>query len=144
MTKQKKYTFMIIPDDEKDSWSFNLSKAVFQWIGFLMVSLFIGSLFILVLYFPKLSYHRNIEANYNKLISERLQVLELSQDLKKIKQMDRMVRNTLGEKLDIDNPISIEDSISSLYELPEKSIIGTMGCIPSSISKPFADIFSRK
>ena len=122
MAKRKKYTFMIIPDDEKDSWSFNLSKAVLQFTGFLMISLCFGSLFILILYFPKLSYHKDIEANYDKLISERLKVLELSQDLKKIKQMDRMVRNTLGDKLDIDNPISIEDSISSLYELPEKSI----------------------
>ena len=113
---------MIIPDDEKDSWSFNLSKAVLQCAGLLIISLCFGSLFILFLYFPKLSYHRDIEDNYNKLISERLQVLELSQDLKKIKQMDRMVRNTLGEKLDIDNSILIEDSILSLYELPEKSI----------------------
>ena len=122
MTKRKKYTFMIIPDDEKDSWSFNLSKAALQCAGLLIISLCFGSLFILSLYFPKLSYHRDIEDNYNKLISERLQVLELSQDLKKIKQMDRMVRNTLGEKLDIDNSILIEDSILSLYELPEKSI----------------------
>ena len=122
MARQKKYTFMIIPDDEKDSWSFNLSKPVLQLAGFLIVSLFIGSLLILVLYFPKLSYHRDIEANYNKLISERLEVLELSKDLKKIKQMDQMVRNTLGEKLDIDNPIIIEDSALSLYKVPEKSI----------------------
>ena len=49
-------------------------------------------------------------------------MLKLSQDLKKIKQMDQMVRNTLGEKLDIDNPISIEDSTLTLYKLPEKSI----------------------
>ena len=122
MTKQKKYTFMIIPDDEKDSWSFNLSKAVLQLTGFLMISLCIGGLLILVLYFPKLSYHRGIEDNYNKLISERLEVLKLSQDLKRIKQMGQMVRNTLGEKLDIDNPISIEDSTLTLYKLPEKSI----------------------
>ena len=122
MTEQKKYTFMIIPDDEKDSWSFNLSKAVLQLTGSLMISLCIGSLLILVLYFPKLSYHRGIEANYNKLISERLEVLKLSHDLKRIKQMGQMVRNTLGEKLDIDNPISIEDSTLTLYKLPEKSI----------------------
>tara|TARA_Y100000768_G_scaffold263895_1_gene201358 strand:+ start:945 stop:1727 length:783 start_codon:yes stop_codon:yes gene_type:complete len=122
MTKQKKYTFMIIPDDERDSWSFNLSKVVLQWTLFLMISIFVGSLLILVLYFPKLSYHRDIEATYNKLISERLEVLELSQDLKKIKQMDQMVRNSLGEKLDIDNPISIVDSSLSIYKYPEKSI----------------------
>ena len=113
---------MIIPDDEKDSWSFNLSKAVLQLTGFLMISLCIGCLLILVLYFPKLSHHRAIEANYNKLISERLEVLKLSQDLKKIKQMDQMVRNTLGEKLDIDNSISIEDSTFTLNKLPEKRI----------------------
>ena len=122
MTKQKKYTFMIIPDDEKDSWSFNFSKAALRLTGFLMLSLCIGSLLILVLYFPKLSYNRGIEANYDKLISERLEVLKLSQDLKKIKQMDQMVRNTLGEKLDIDDPISIEDSTLALYKLPGKSI----------------------
>tara|TARA_B100000900_G_scaffold375973_1_gene358427 strand:+ start:941 stop:1696 length:756 start_codon:yes stop_codon:yes gene_type:complete len=121
---------MIIPDDEKDSWSFNLSKAALQWMGFLIVSLCIGSLLILVLYFPKLSYYGDIETNYNKLISERLEVLELSKDLKKIKQMDQMVRNTLGEKLDIDNPISIEDSTLSLYKLPEKSI-SQLNNIPS-------------
>ena len=96
MTKQKKYTFMVIPDDENDSWSFNLSKTILQCIGFLMVSLFVGSLLILVLYLPKLSHHRDIEANYKKLISERIEVLKLSRDLKKIKQMDQMVRNTLG------------------------------------------------
>ena len=122
MMKQKKYTFMIIPDDEKDSLSFNLSKTVLQWTGLLMIFLCIGSILILVLYLPKLSYHRNIEANYNKLIYERLQVLELSKDLKKIKQMDQMVRNTLGEKLDIDKPNLIKDSTFSLYELPEKRI----------------------
>ena len=122
MTEPKKYTFMIIPDDEKDSWSFNLSKAVLQWVGCLIVILVIGSLLTLGFYFPKLSYHRDIESNYNKLISERLEVLDLSQDLKKIKQMDQMVRNTLGEKLDIDSPISIEDSTLGLYKLTEKSI----------------------
>ena len=78
---------MIIPDDEKDSWTFNLSKAALKWTGFLIASLCIGSLLILVLYFPKLSYYGDIETNYNKLISERLEVLELSQDLKKIKQI---------------------------------------------------------
>ena len=83
MAKQKKYTIMIIPDDERDSWSFNLSKAAMQWTGFLIVSLFTGSLLILGLYFPKLSYHKDIEINYNKLISERFEVLELSQNLKK-------------------------------------------------------------
>ena len=120
--KQKKYTFMIIPDDEKDLWSFNLRKMSLQWIGFLMISLFIGSILILVLYIPKLAYHRNIEENYNKLISERLQVLELTRNLKRIKQMDQMVRNTLGEKLDIVNPILIKDSTFSIYELSEKRI----------------------
>ena len=114
MMKRKSYTFMIIPEDEKDLWSFNLSKVSLQWAGLLMISLFIGSLLILGFYFPKLTYNSNIEDSYNKLVSERLQVLALSQDLKKIKQMDQMVRNSLGEKLDIDNPISIEDSILGL------------------------------
>ncbi len=120
--KRKSYTFMIIPDDEKDSWSFNLSRITLQYFVFVMISLCLGSLIILVMYFPKLAYNKNIEKNYNKLVSERLQVLDLSQDLKKIKQMDQMVRNTLGEKLDIDNSITIKDSTLGLYELPKERI----------------------
>ena len=122
MIRQKKYTFMIIPDDEKDAWTFNLKKTVLQFIVLVVISSFMGSLLILVLYYPKLVYHRDIESDYNKLVSERLQVLELSKNLKKIKQMDQMVRNTLGEKLDIDKAPSIEDSILNVYELPEKRI----------------------
>ena len=111
---------MIIPDDEKDSWSFNLSKRLLQWMGFLIVFMY-WKPFNFGFVFSKIILFGDIETNYNKLISERLEVLELSKDLKKIKQMDQMVRNTRG-KLDIDNPISIEDSTLSIYKLPEKSI----------------------
>ena len=122
MVEQKKYTFMIIPNDEKDSWSFDLGKATLKWIGILIISLIFGSLLVLSIFLPKLTYLRNIEHNYEKLISERMQVFQLSQDLKKIKQMDQMVRNTLGEKLDIDNPVVIEDSTISLFKVQEKRI----------------------
>ena len=140
MMKRKSYTFMIIPEDEKDLWSFNLSKVSLQLAGFFMISLFTGSLLVLGFYLPKLAYKRNLEDSYSKLISERLQVLELSQDLKKIKQMDQMVRNSLGEKLDIDNPISIEDSILGLYELP-KGRISQLKNIPSHL--PISGFISR-
>ena len=110
MSKQKKYTFVIIPDDEQDSWSFNLGKVSLKFIGVLIISLILVSILTILLYLPKLSHFRKIETDYKKLITERLQVFELSKELKRIKQMDQLVRNTLGEKLDIDNEILIEDS----------------------------------
>ena len=122
MSKQKKYTFIIIPDDEQDSWSFNLGKVSLKFIGVLIISLILVSILIMLLYLPKLSHFRKIETDYKKLITERLQVFELSKELKRIKQMDQLVRNTLGEKLDIDNEILIEDSTFLLFELPEKRI----------------------
>ena len=120
MSKQKKYTFIIIPDDEQDSWSFKLGKISLQLTSLILISLVSVSILTLSLYLPKLSNYRKTESNYKKLISERVQVFELSQELKRIKQMDQFVRNTLGEKLDIDNKILIEDSTLALFELPEK------------------------
>ena len=102
MSKQKKYTFIIIPDDEKDSWSFNLGKLSLQFTSLILISLVLASILTLFIYIPKLSNYRKIESDYNKMISERMQVFELSQELKRIKQMDQFVRNTLGEKLDLD------------------------------------------
>ena len=122
MSKQKKYTFIIIPDDEKDSWSFNLGKLSLQFTSLILISLVLASILTLFIYIPKLSNYRKIESDYNKMISERMQVFELSQELKRIKQMDQFVRNTLGEKLDLDNKILIEDSTLLLFELPEKRI----------------------
>ena len=64
----------------------------------------------------------HIEKNYNSIISERLEILELSNNLKKIKQMNEMVRHSLGANLEIDEEISIVDSTLGLYEMPEKRI----------------------
>ena len=122
MSKQKKYTFIIIPDDEQDSWSIRLRKVSLQFVGVVLIALALVSISTLLFYIPKLSHFRKIETNYKKLISERLQVFELSKELKRIKQMDQLVRNTLGEKLDIDDEILIEDSTFLLFEVPEKRI----------------------
>ena len=122
MINSKKYTIMIIPEDEKDSWSFSLRKLVIQCSGFFVMLLVVGSIIALFIYMPKIGYHRKIEKNYNKLISERLQVLELSNRLKKMKQMDEMVRYSLGAKLEIDKGISVVDSTLGMYEFPEKRI----------------------
>ena len=122
MLEQKKYTFIIIPDDEQDSWSFKLRKVSLHFVGLILISLVLVSISVLALYLPKLSHFRKIETNYKKLISERLQVFELSKELKRIKQMDQLVRNTLGEKLDIDNEIFIEDSTFLLFDMPGKRI----------------------
>ena len=122
MMKSKNYSIMIIPDDEKNSWSFNASRVVLKCVGFLITVLVLGCILVLFTYIPKIEYHRDIEKNYNSIISERLEILELSNNLKKIKQMNEMVRHSLGSKLEIDKVISIEDSTLGLYDIPNKKI----------------------
>ena len=94
--------------------------------------LVLGCILVLFTYIPKIKYHRNIEKNYNNIISERLEILELSNNLKKIKQMNEMVRHSLGAKLEIDKEISIVDSTLGLYETPEKRISQLQNIPPSS------------
>ena len=83
MMKSKNYSIMIIPDDEKNSWSFNVNRVVLRCVGFLITVLVLGCILVLFTYIPKIKYHRNIEKNYNNIISERLEILELSNNLKK-------------------------------------------------------------
>ena len=122
MSRPKSYTFMIIPDDEQKSFSFNLNKSSLQFVCLLMITLVLSSILILFIYFPKISHQAKIEADYKKMISERVKVFELSQDLKRIKQMDQLVRSSLGEKLDIDNQILLEDSTNNLFVSQDKRI----------------------
>ena len=63
MMKSKNYSIMIIPDDEKNSWSFNASRLVLKCVGLLITVIVLGCILVLFMYIPKIKYQRNIEKN---------------------------------------------------------------------------------
>ncbi len=99
--KPTKYSIIIIPDNEDAERQFSLSRVA-------MVSLIIGLVFVIcflvffVVYaLPKLMQINQFRIENEKYAAERVQIMELMQDLNRIEQMDRLIRKTLGPELQL-------------------------------------------
>ena len=57
----------------------------------------------------------NLKAQYDQFVAERTKVLALSRDLDRIKQMDILVRNSLGHRIDIDESLEFGDTTEVAY-----------------------------
>ena len=55
-------------------------------------------------------------------MAERTKILELTRDLERIKQMDELVRASLGSTLDIDPKPVIIDSSAGILKLPNRQV----------------------
>ena len=52
--------------------------------------------FIYLIYLPKIGNYIELKEKYDLFASERLEVLDLTRKLKRINQMDELVRKSLG------------------------------------------------
>ena len=111
--KPEKYTIMFIPDDESSSKSYHLSKTAIQTVLFSVVVLLTCVLGLLFYYVPKIANYTEIKDRHDQFATERLKVLELTRDLERMKQMDKLIRHSLGEKLDFDDRPVVSDSITN-------------------------------
>ncbi len=105
-----KYTIMLIPDDEKRSKTYSISRKTVRNIKYLSLLFFLFLGFIFYRYLPAVLEHNNLKEQYNRFASERTKVLALSRDLERIKQMDILVRNSLGNRIDIDDNLEHDDT----------------------------------
>ncbi|MEE9573309.1 MAG: M23 family metallopeptidase, partial [Candidatus Neomarinimicrobiota bacterium] len=68
-------------------------------------------IFFIVYALPKLIQYKSMEAENEKFTAERVKIMELMQDLKRIEQMDRLIRKTLGPELELSSISVNNDSI---------------------------------
>ncbi len=122
MMKTKKYTIMFIPDDESGSKSIHLSKIFIKIIISFFSIMIISIIVFSYIYIPKLRSFNEIKNRHDILVEERIKVLELTRDLERLKQMDDMVRHSLGEKLDINERPIIADSTIGTYFEPNNQV----------------------
>ena len=125
----KKFTLLIIPDDDSGTRSLSINKNLIKYsIILLTFILIIVSLFIIKLVPTSASYSK-LNKRYNALVQERIEVLDLSRRLKRINQMDKFVRNSLGAELNFSDKPQILDSVLML--LPDDNYISFSDNIPS-------------
>lgn len=113
MFKPKKYTVMIIPDDDSKSRTFYISKNKAKLIFSFFCFSFIICLILITFSVQNISDYRNMKSKFLDFSAERLKVLELTRDLERIQQMDALIRKSLSASLKID---SIKPNFDSLQK----------------------------
>lgn len=101
--KPSKYSILIIPDNEDAEKQFSLSRStmITLIIGIIIILCFV--VFFIVYALPKLMKLNEYKTENDKYASERVQIMELMQDLNRIEQMDRLIRKTLGPELQLES-----------------------------------------
>jgi len=125
----KKFTLLLIPDDESGTKSYNLSTNIIRFIFIFSFIIIIGLIIIAINAVPNIDKYDVLNKKYNKLAQERMEVIELVDGLKKIKQMDKFVRKSLGAEFNFTNNPQIMDSVLML--IPDDHFISFSDNIPS-------------
>jgi len=107
---------MIIPDDDSSSRSYYLSKNKIYIIIIVCSVLILTSFFLSVFSIQNISSYHKLKTQYESFSAERLKVLELTQDLNRIKQMDGLIRKSLGSTLQIDSIKPVLDTNSINFQ----------------------------
>ena len=125
----KKYTLLLIPEDDSGTTSYNISKNLIRFIVISISILLIGIIILIVKSVPNINKYDVLNEKYDNLAKERMQVIELAEELKRIKQMDKFVRNSLGVEFNFSQNPEIMDSVLML--IPDDNFISFSDNIPS-------------
>ena len=126
----KKFTILVIPDDDSETSSYSFSKIFIKIaIVFSLITILV-SIAIIVKTAPNISKFDSLNKKYNVLAKERVKVLELMESLEKLNQMDEFVRNSLGSELSFSEKPEIIDS--ALMLIPENHLISLSDNIPNA------------
>ena len=143
----KKFTILVIPDDDSETSSYSFSKIFIKIAIVFSLITILASIAIIVKTAPNISKFDSLNKKYNVLAKERIKVLELMESLEKLNQMDQFVRNSLGSELNFSEKPEIIDS--ALMLIPENHLISLSDNIPSLapiegfISKRMESVFSN-
>ena len=125
----RNYTLLLIPDDESGTKSYSISKNLLRFITIFMVIILIGLIILSIKTVPSINKYAMLNKKYNKLAQERMKVIELAEGLKRIKQMNEFVRNSLGGEFNFSQNPEMVDSVLML--IPDDNFISFSDNIPS-------------
>jgi len=94
--KSRRYTIHLIPENVDHQKIFSISRWWIRTTIFLLIifiAVIIGGLWY---YIPQVAEFNKKEKQFNKMLSERTQVLDLISDLNRLGQMEDVIRTSLG------------------------------------------------
>jgi len=97
--KISKYSVLLIPDVGEKKHQFTIRRSIILFVVVLFSFIILGA--IAGLYYSVNTYadHRELQMKYEELAIDRTQVMEFMSDLQRMKQMDELIRKTLGTEL---------------------------------------------
>ncbi len=125
--KPNRYTVHIVSDNVDNQKRFSISRFWLRTLIFFLIGLGISITAVLYLYIPKIHAFRVKESQFEQMLAERSRVLEMVNDLKRIDQMENLLRNklTVSEGSVVDQ-IEMSDesfSISYIENIPSQAPI---------------------
>lgn len=112
--KTTKYSVLFIPDTGDKKYQFTLQKSLILSSIFIIIILVLGAVVGIYYSFKSIDKHLELQAKYDVLVDDRTKVIEFISDVQRMKQMDDLIRTTLGTEFN-SNEIS-GDSLDQLVE----------------------------
>lgn len=115
--KASRYTVIIFPDNEEKNHQFVVRRRTIK-SGITLAVIFLLALIGSSFYFiPKALDYDDLYSRYESLAADRMEVYDLLQDLQRMKQLDQLIRKTLGPEMALDaagkNPSTTLDTSAS-------------------------------
>jgi len=127
----KKFTLIVIPDDDSETRSYSFNKFFLSFSLVVLIVFFFMSVGIMFFSIPRISNYEKLDNKYSVLVNERMKVLKLTENLERLNQMDEFVRNSLGSEFNFSEKPEIIDSV--LMTIPDDHLISFSDNIPSII-----------
>ena len=127
----KKFTLIVIPDDDSETRSYSFSKFILSTSIIFFILFFFTSAGVLFFSVPRIANYEKLDNKYNTLVTERMKILELAENLERLNQMDRFVRKSLGSEFNFSEKPEIIDS--ALMTIPDNHLISFSDNIPSVV-----------
>ncbi len=134
--KPNRYNILVIPDPDGETKRFSVSRTGFVFlIIFFLIILVLSSIYMV----PKVMAYEKMKTQYDDLVEERTQVLELYRDLERLQQLSNMMQRSLGGHL-----LEGDSTATALDTLPTQSSfqISYIENIPSMM--PVEGILTQK
>ena len=100
-----------------------IKKHMIRYILFTLFLIIASITVYLLINLPKITDYIELKEKYDVFASERLEVLELTRKLKRINQMDELVRKSLGSNLNLDKNKKADSLDTKIFEFQNKNIL---------------------
>ncbi len=112
--KTSKYSVLLIPDTGEKKYQFTVKRFVITFGLTLFTVLLLVSLFGIYFTVKTQSTYLELQEKYDLLVNDRTKVMEFLSDVQRMKQMNELIRTTLGTE--IEGTAMNDESIDSLAE----------------------------